>query len=251
MTNTHFTCIGRSHGAPAIPATKEDWEKLKGKPFKDNITEFRERVEKIYASENTERGSLRQELKQLMELNRTITEQTNNLTTALRSNSKVQGDFGELILKTILDRSNLEEGIHYSVQKSFKGDEGNNFRPDIVLNLPDGKRIVIDSKMTLTAHADMIEAKDSNKRQEALKNLIKSVQSHIKELSRLLDGIKCRINLIRFHKIPDSPFFSPELEKIIEFRDTLTKRGIQTTLRASRGEDIEAACGLLSTAEKK
>lgn len=74
---------------------------------------------------------------------------------------------------------------------------------------------------------------------------------HIKELSRLLDGIKCRINLIRFHKIPDSPFYSPALEKIIEFRDTLTKRGIQTTLRASRGEDIEAACGLLSTAEKK
>lgn len=154
------------------------------KPFNEKIVEFRDRVEKIYASENTERGSLRQELKQLMELNRTITEQTNNLTTALRSNSKVQGDFGELILKTILDRSNLEEGIHYSVQKSFKGDEGNNFRPDIVLNLPDGKCIVIDSKMTLTAHADMIEAKDSNRRQEALKNLIKSVQSHIKELSQ-------------------------------------------------------------------
>ena len=74
---------------------------------------------------------------------------------------------------------------------------------------------------------------------------------HIKELSRLLDGIKCRINLIRFHKIPDSPFFSPDIERIIEFRDTLTKRGIQTTLRASRGEDIEAACGLLSTAEKR
>lgn len=74
---------------------------------------------------------------------------------------------------------------------------------------------------------------------------------HIKELSRLLDGIKCRINLIRFHKIPDSPFFSPPLERIIEFRDTLTKRGIQTTLRASRGEDIEAACGLLSTAETR
>lgn len=74
---------------------------------------------------------------------------------------------------------------------------------------------------------------------------------HIKELSRLLDGIKCRINLIRFHRIPDSPFFSPPLERIIEFRDTLTKRGIQTTLRASRGEDIEAACGLLSTAEKR
>ncbi len=74
---------------------------------------------------------------------------------------------------------------------------------------------------------------------------------HIKELSKLLDGIKCRINLIRFHKIPDSPFFSPPLERIIEFRDTLTKRGIQTTLRASRGEDIEAACGLLSAKETK
>ena len=74
---------------------------------------------------------------------------------------------------------------------------------------------------------------------------------HIKELSRLLDGIKCRINLIRFHKIPASPFFSPDIERIMEFRDTLTRRGIQTTLRASRGEDIEAACGLLSTAEKR
>jgi 23S rRNA (adenine2503-C2)-methyltransferase len=74
--------------------------------------------------------------------------------------------------------------------------------------------------------------------------------AHIKELCRLLDGIKCRINLIRFHKIPDSPYFSPSNEKMIAFRDTLTAKGIQTTIRASRGEDIQAACGLLSTAEK-
>ena len=73
---------------------------------------------------------------------------------------------------------------------------------------------------------------------------------HIKELCRLLDGIKCRINLIRFHKIPDSPYFSPPLEKMIWFRDTLTSKGIQTTIRASRGEDIQAACGLLSTQTK-
>lgn len=75
--------------------------------------------------------------------------------------------------------------------------------------------------------------------------------SHIKELCRLLDGIKCRINLIRFHKIPDSPYFSPSNEKMIRFRDTLTAKGIQTTIRASRGEDIQAACGLLSTAEQQ
>ncbi len=70
---------------------------------------------------------------------------------------------------------------------------------------------------------------------------------HIKELCRLLNGIKCRINLIRFHKIPDSPYFSPDNDAMIRFRDALTARGIQTTIRASRGEDIQAACGLLST----
>ncbi len=74
--------------------------------------------------------------------------------------------------------------------------------------------------------------------------------AHIKELCRLLDGIKCRMNLIRFHKIPDSPYFSPSDEKMIAFRDRLTAKGIQTTIRASRGEDIKAACGLLSTAEQ-
>lgn len=74
--------------------------------------------------------------------------------------------------------------------------------------------------------------------------------AHIKELCRLLNGIKCRINLIRFHKIPDSPYFSPSDDRMIAFRDALTAKGIQTTIRASRGEDIKAACGLLSTAEK-
>lgn len=70
---------------------------------------------------------------------------------------------------------------------------------------------------------------------------------HIRELCRLLNGLKCRINLIRFHKIPDSPYFSPDDEKMIRFRDTLTQKGILTTIRTSRGEDIKAACGLLST----
>lgn len=74
---------------------------------------------------------------------------------------------------------------------------------------------------------------------------------HIRELCRLLDGIKCRINLIRFHRIPSSPYFSPDDAAMIRFRDTLTAKGIQTTIRASRGEDIQAACGLLSTQETK
>lgn len=74
---------------------------------------------------------------------------------------------------------------------------------------------------------------------------------HIRALCRLLDGIKCRINLIRFHRIPGSPYFSPGPEAMIRFRDALTAKGIQTTIRASRGEDIQAACGLLSTTEKE
>lgn len=73
---------------------------------------------------------------------------------------------------------------------------------------------------------------------------------HVRELCRLLNGIPCRINLIRFHRIPESPYFSPPDEEMIRFRDALTARGIQTTIRASRGEDIQAACGLLSTQEK-
>lgn len=73
---------------------------------------------------------------------------------------------------------------------------------------------------------------------------------HIRELCRLLNGIPCRINLIRFHKIPGSPYFSPPEAELVRFRDALTARGFQTTIRASRGEDIQAACGLLSTAEK-
>lgn len=73
---------------------------------------------------------------------------------------------------------------------------------------------------------------------------------HIRELCRLLDGVKCRINLIRFHKIPGSPYFSPDDRAMTAFRDTLTAKGIHTTIRASRGEDIQAACGLLSTAQR-
>jgi 23S rRNA (adenine2503-C2)-methyltransferase len=74
---------------------------------------------------------------------------------------------------------------------------------------------------------------------------------HADALIRMLKGLECRMNLIRFHRIPDSPYYSPSQEKMIAFRDTLTAKGIQTTIRASRGEDIKAACGLLSTAEKR
>ena len=92
-----------------------------------------------------------------------------------------------------------------------------------------------------------LEQMPEHKLFRALMSGLNDSPRHIRELTRLLNGIKCRINLIRFHKIPDSPYFSPDDAAMIRFRDALTARGIQTTIRASRGEDIQAACGLLST----
>ena len=154
------------------------------KPFKDNITEFRERVERIYSAENEQHGALRNELKNLMELNRRITAETTNLTNALRGNSKVQGDWGEMILETILDGSNLIKGVHYDTQVNLKDAEGNNLRPDVVLFLPEGKRIVIDSKVSLTAFVNSVEAENEAVRRNALAAHVSSVRQHVTELGR-------------------------------------------------------------------
>ena len=160
---------------------KDEIDKLL-KPFRDNITDFRERVERIYSSENEQRGALRNELENLMKLNARITTETANLTQALKGNSKVQGDWGEMILDSILDNSNLIRGIHYDTQLNIKDAEGNNLRPDVVLYLPEGKQIVIDSKVSLTAYADFSAAEDADSRQRHLTAHIASVRQHVKEL---------------------------------------------------------------------
>lgn len=160
---------------------KDELDKLL-KPFRDNITDFRERVERIYSSENEQRGALRNELENLMKLNARITTETANLTQALKGNSKVQGDWGEMILETILDNSNLIRGIHYDTQHNLKDAEGNNLRPDVVLYLPEGKQIIIDSKVSLTAYVDYTATEDIAERQRHLAAHIASVRQHVKEL---------------------------------------------------------------------
>lgn len=154
------------------------------KPFRDNITDFRLRVESIHRDDVERHGALKNELKNLMDLNRRITDETNNLTEAIRGNSKVQGDMGEMILTTILDHSNLIKGEHYVVQANLKDDEGNNLRPDVILNLPDGKRVIIDSKVSLTAYLDYTRADNDADRASAMARHIESIRQHIKELSR-------------------------------------------------------------------
>ena len=152
------------------------------KPFKENIREFKSRVEQIHTEENQQRGALKSELKNLMELNRKITEETTGLTNALKGNSKVQGDWGEMILETILNSSNLINGIHYTTQQSFTDEDGARFRPDVVLNLPDDKQIVIDSKASLTAFVEYANADDVAERSSAMSRHIVSIRKHIDEL---------------------------------------------------------------------
>ncbi len=154
------------------------------KPFKDNITEFRTRVETIYSTENEQRGALRNELKNLMELNRRITTETTNLTNALKGNSKVQGDWGEMILETILESSNLIKGVHYQTQLNIKDAEGSNQRPDVVLYLPEGKQIIIDSKVSLTAFTNYMGAEGALEHEQYLAQHIISVRQHVTELGR-------------------------------------------------------------------
>ncbi|MDR2912873.1 MAG: DNA recombination protein RmuC [Alistipes sp.] len=156
------------------------------KPFRDNLVDFRKRVEDIYSEENRQHGALKSELNHLLELNRRITEETSNLTSALKGSSKVQGDWGEMILERMLEASNLQRGVHYFVQENFKDEAGANVRPDIVLTLPEGKRVVIDSKVSLTAWVDYTAAcsdsDDEAVREGHLRRHVASVRGHIAEL---------------------------------------------------------------------
>ena len=154
------------------------------KPFKDNISEFRRRVEDIYSHQTEQSGALKNELHRLMDLNVKITAETTNLTNALKGNSKVQGDWGEVILDTILDNSKLIRGVHYYTQQNLKDAEGNNLRPDVVLNLPNNRQIIIDSKVSLTSYVKAVEAETEAERSVAMAAHISSVRQHVKELSR-------------------------------------------------------------------
>ncbi len=167
----------------AFRATNKESLDLLLKPFKDNLIDFRKRVEDIYSEENRQHGALKSELNHLLELNRRITEETSNLTSALRGSSKVQGDWGEMILERMLESSNLQKGVHYFVQENFKDETGANVRPDITLTLPEGKRIVIDSKVSLTAWVDYTGAADDEAEREGhMKRHVASMRQHINEL---------------------------------------------------------------------
>lgn len=182
------------------------------KPFRDNITDFKKRVEEIYTTQTSQRGELKAELKRLMELNQNISAEARNLTDALKGNSKVQGDWGEMLLETILDSSALSKGIHYETQYNIKDEDGRNLRPDVVLHLPEKKDIVIDSKVSLTAFVGYTSADSEEERRRHLAAHIASVRQHVTELGR--KEYQRRLNspdfVIMF--VPNEPAFLAALQ---------------------------------------
>jgi DNA recombination protein RmuC len=152
-------------------------------PLKERIKEFEEKVQRVYDVEAAERNSLKGEIKQLLSLNQVMHQEAQNLTKALKGDTKTQGNWGEFILESILEKSGLQKGREYLTQSSASTDEGKRLQPDVLVNLPDGKNLVIDSKVSLVAYERFINADDDTVRAVAIKEHIQSVRNHVKGLS--------------------------------------------------------------------
>jgi len=152
-------------------------------PFRDQLQDFRKRVEDVYTTETRDRQALRSEIKSLQELNKQITEEAANLTRALKGDKKIQGNWGEVILERVLERSGLRKGIEYDTQGSYRDENSNLLRPDVVVHLPDSRNLVIDSKVSLVAYQQFATEEDETVGAEALKQHIEAVRNHIRGLS--------------------------------------------------------------------
>ena len=152
-------------------------------PLKEKITDFEKKVEETYQKGKIDQTVLKEELKRLQEMNMKLGEEAGNLTKALKSDPKKQGNWGEVVLERILERSGLNKNEEYFLQYTAKGEDGNTLRPDVLINLPEEKHLIIDSKVSLTAFQEYIAADDEAKREKALKQHLLSIRNHVKELS--------------------------------------------------------------------
>ncbi|WP_130537964.1 DNA recombination protein RmuC [Thiomicrorhabdus indica] len=153
------------------------------KPMNQSLEQFRSRLETTHKEDIEGRASLKEQLKQLQTLNSQMSIETQNLTQALKGESKMQGNWGELILQRLLERSGLREGQEFDREKSFTSEEGKRLRPDVILNLPDNKHIVIDSKVSLTDYERALNAPSDEARLKATKAHLQSLKSHISTLA--------------------------------------------------------------------
>ncbi len=153
------------------------------KPLGENIQQFQKQVQEVYEKESKERFSLGNEVKQLRELNQTISQEAKNLTDALKGQAKTQGNWGEMILESILEKSGLVKGREYAVQESIKDSEGKRFQPDVILSYPDNRKVIIDSKVSLVAYERYSSSTNKEDQDKALIEHLRSIRSHIDSLS--------------------------------------------------------------------
>ncbi len=152
------------------------------KPLGEKINEFEKRIDQSHKDSLEKNASLFNELKNLKDLNLQMGEDARNLTRALRNDTKTQGSWGELILETILEKSGLEKGREYKVQETFYTEEGRRQRPDLIINLPDKRHIIIDSKVSLTAYNNYVNAEKDDERDVQLKLHMQSIKQHMRIL---------------------------------------------------------------------
>ncbi|WP_300567557.1 DNA recombination protein RmuC [Flavobacterium sp.] len=164
--------------------TEQNKENLKNilTPLQDKILHFEKKVEDTHKESIDYHAALRQQILGLSEMNAQMSKETLNLTKALKGDSKMQGNWGELVLERVLEKSGLEKGREYEVQQSFTTDEGNRVFPDVVINLPDGKKMIVDSKVTLTAYERYINEEDEEVKAQYLKQHVIAIKSHVDQL---------------------------------------------------------------------
>jgi DNA recombination protein RmuC len=153
------------------------------KPLGEKIRDFEKKVGEVYDKEAQQRFSLKEEVKRLAELNLKISADAENLTRALKGDSKSQGNWGEMILESVLERSGLAKDREYVVQPSFQGDDGRRMQPDVVVSYPGNRSVIIDAKVSLTAYERLVDASSPDLRKKYLKEHLNSIRNHVSELS--------------------------------------------------------------------